>query len=88
MTRGIQEANVTCEGMLVKKFVPNGVTIVVFLAEPHVSIHTYPEYQSLFIDAFTCGLLCNPNKIVDTFINELNPTKKVIKYVHRGQHAI
>jgi S-adenosylmethionine decarboxylase proenzyme len=37
------------------KFEPNGVSLVLLLAESHASVHTYPEERACFIDLFTCG---------------------------------
>lgn len=37
------------------KFEPHGVTILYLLSESHASIHTYPEFNSCFLDIFTCG---------------------------------
>jgi S-adenosylmethionine decarboxylase len=35
---------------------PNGaVTLVLILAESHLSIHTWPEDQAIAIDLFSCG---------------------------------
>jgi S-adenosylmethionine decarboxylase proenzyme len=36
-------------------FENQGMTAVFLLSESHCSIHTYPEYRSVFIDLFTCG---------------------------------
>lgn len=32
-----------------------GFTMCLLLSESHFSIHTYPEYNSAFMDLFTCG---------------------------------
>jgi len=37
------------------KFEPQGVTVVVVLAESHASIHTYPELEKAYVDFMTCG---------------------------------
>src|SRR5512135_548266 len=42
-------------GGLSHHFVPQGVTILVLLAESHASIHTWPECGIAFVDVFTCG---------------------------------
>lgn len=47
-----------------QKFEPQGVTVVVVLAESHASLHTYPEVQKVFWDCFTCGTICDPEKSV------------------------
>jgi S-adenosylmethionine decarboxylase proenzyme len=41
-------------------FEPQGVTVLVLLAESHASIHTYPEYCFYSADVFTCGDTVNP----------------------------
>jgi S-adenosylmethionine decarboxylase len=48
-----------------QKFEPQGVTVVVVLAESHASLHTYPEVRKVFWDCFTCGTTCDPSKSVE-----------------------
>lgn len=48
-------------------FQPNGVTVLLLLAESHVSLHTYPEDRSAFFDAFTCGTSIFPDSILEEF---------------------
>ena len=42
-------------GVLKHTFRPQGVTVILMLAESHMAIHTYPEYNRFFLDIFTCG---------------------------------
>jgi S-adenosylmethionine decarboxylase len=49
-------------------FEPNGVTILLLLAESHVSLHTYPNEGRAFFDAFTCGVRCEPIAIFRRFM--------------------
>lgn len=42
------------------KFSPHGVSGVVVIAESHVAIHTWPEYQYAAVDIFTCGETIDP----------------------------
>lgn len=42
------------------KFEPQGVTGFALLAESHISIHTWPEYEFAAIDSYTCGEHTNP----------------------------
>ncbi|TET06482.1 hypothetical protein E3J79_01835 [Candidatus Dependentiae bacterium] len=42
-----------------KKSTSYGSTIICILTESHASIHTYPEYNSCFVDLFTCGKHCS-----------------------------
>jgi S-adenosylmethionine decarboxylase len=34
---------------------PQGVTVLVLLAESHFAIHTWPEHGMAAVDCFTCG---------------------------------
>lgn len=42
------------------KFSPYGVSGVVVIAESHIAIHTWPEYQYAAVDIFTCGDTIDP----------------------------
>lgn len=84
MTIGIENSQASCLGLMTKKFKPNGVTRLALLSESHASIHTYPEHHALFIDAFTCGTVCDPMAIINTFIATLKPNENVISETYRG----
>lgn len=84
LSHGVEKSKATCIGTLIKKFEPQGISVVMLLSESHVSIHTYPEYQSLFIDAFTCGEKCNPEIIIQTLKSELDSNSVKINVIERG----
>ena len=42
------------------KFSPYGVSGVIVIAESHVTIHTWPEYNYAAVDIFTCGDTIDP----------------------------
>jgi len=35
-------------------FEPHGFTLAILLAESHVAVHTYPEYNSLYFNLYSC----------------------------------
>ncbi|MBU1077943.1 MAG: adenosylmethionine decarboxylase [Spirochaetes bacterium] len=41
-------------------FNPHGVSGVVVIAESHLAIHTWPEYNFAAVDLFTCGTEVDP----------------------------
>jgi S-adenosylmethionine decarboxylase len=47
------------------QFEPIGATYVYVLSESHMSIHTYPENNSAYMDIFCCNLTFNENKAFD-----------------------
>lgn len=42
------------------KFSPHGISGMVVIAESHVSIHSWPEYNYAAVDIFTCGNIIDP----------------------------
>lgn len=42
------------------KFSPTGTTVIIILAETHISIHTWPEHKYAALDVFICSEDVNP----------------------------
>jgi S-adenosylmethionine decarboxylase len=55
LTDVCEQMGVTVLNRFSHDFEPHGVTVLFALAESHISIHTFPEKQSLAADAYTCG---------------------------------
>lgn len=71
LCRGVSvDAGATELGVLAHHFDPQGVSVVVMLAESHVSLHTWPEDGCAYVDAFTCGDV-DPAQIVGGIVGEL-----------------
>ncbi|MFD6043432.1 adenosylmethionine decarboxylase [Streptomyces koyangensis] len=83
--RGIDASGAELCGVQVKEFEPYGMTAIFVLSESHVSVHTYPECGSLFLDAFTCGARCDPQRIVDVVLEALGPCEHRTSVVSRGE---
>ncbi len=66
------------------KFEPQGVTILMMLAESHFSIHTYPEKGFVAIDCYTCGEEVDPSDVVTKFLAILKPDQCYVKKLLRG----
>ncbi len=88
LEKGIKESGATLCSSQKKIFQPSGLTILALLSESHASIHTYPDYGSLFFDAFTCGLECQPIKIAEYLIQGLKPKKHNLRTIMRGDTEI
>ena len=50
-----KEANAEVLQTAFHRFMPQGVSGVVVIAESHLSIHTWPEYGYAAMDIYTCG---------------------------------
>ena len=65
-----------------------GISMVLILSESHASIHTYPEYNSCFVDFFTCGTDCLPENFDKTMREYLLPQKIKSKLFFRDEEII
>lgn len=83
LREGIALAGATLINIQSHKFFPNGVTSLALLAESHASIHTYPEFGSLFLDVFTCGTV-DPTVVFDHIKKNLDPSDFKIETHKRG----
>jgi len=79
-----KKANSTPLKVDIYKFSPHGITGVVLLAESHIAIHSWPEYNYLAIDIFTCGDKSVPAKALNYLKKEFKPKKVEIKNIKRG----
>lgn len=55
MSRAVEVIGATILSVTEHKFDPEGMSLVMLLAESHASVHTYPEHKACFLDVFTCG---------------------------------
>jgi S-adenosylmethionine decarboxylase len=63
---------------------PNGaITLVLILAESHLSIHTWPEEDLVAIDLFSCGAI-DGQAVLDQLIEGLRLTNVTVRQVPRG----
>ena len=64
------------------EFSPKGFTLMVLLAESHVSIHTYPEYNSLYFGLYSCRGEGDGRKTYEIFKEKINP--KSVDFIQRA----
>lgn len=60
MLTATRESGATIISHNFHKFSPHGVSGIVVIAESHVSIHSWPEYDYAAVDIFTCGETIDP----------------------------
>lgn len=58
-------------------FSGGGYSLVMNLSESHFSIHTYPEFRAVFVDCFTCGKNCYPEKTLQFIQKKFQATGKI-----------
>lgn len=68
----------------IHKFSPQGISGVVLLAESHLSLHTWPQWNYVAIDIFTCGEKAYPQKALEYLKKKFKPKKVKIQEIKRG----
>jgi S-adenosylmethionine decarboxylase proenzyme len=63
---------------------PQGLSGIVVIAESHISIHTWPEYNYAAVDCFTCGTSVDPWKALEYLKEALGSRKVHVKDLNRG----
>jgi len=82
MLKGIERAKMTVLNVFSHCFIPQGCTVVIALAESHVSCHTWPENGCLAVDVYTCGE-GNPKLIALEILKYLNSDSYSLREVDR-----
>ncbi|MBF0594361.1 MAG: adenosylmethionine decarboxylase [Candidatus Omnitrophica bacterium] len=65
------------------QFEPQGVTGMIFIAESHFSIHTWPESGYAAFDILTCGEMF-PDKAIDHLNGVLQAARVEMRILTRG----
>ena len=82
---GANEAGATLLHLHLHQFNANGgVSGVAVLAESHISIHTWPEWNYAAVDVFMCGET-NPMKTAEVIKNAFKPDCINITEHYRGR---
>ena len=64
----------------------SGVTAIALLSESHASIHTYPEYEYLAVDVFSCGQP-DPQAVIKFLTDAFQPQTVEVSEHIRGRGA-
>jgi len=74
----------TLKDVQVYHYSPEGVTGVAVLAESHITIHTWPEYDYAAVDVFTCGDDADPRVAIPVFRDHFEAERVQVMEVVRG----
>ena len=63
---------------------PNGaITLILILAESHLSIHTWPEEDLVAIDLFSCGAI-DADRVIGELVRQLCLDRVAVREMPRG----
>ena len=55
MTKAVEVSNAIIIKPFFHKFSPQGISGIIVIAESHLAIHTWPEFNFAAVDLFSCG---------------------------------
>lgn len=84
ITKAAVLANAEVREVATHRFSPQGVSGVVVIAESHLSIHTWPEYEYAAIDIYTCGDTTKPENACSYISRTLKAKKVKTTIIERG----
>jgi S-adenosylmethionine decarboxylase proenzyme len=66
------------------KFNPHGITGFLLLSASHIAVHTWPEYNYVACDIFSCSGEEETKKAVDYLIKNIKNSRTKIQKICRG----
>ena len=83
LIEAITAGKATLINIFVHEFSPYGVTATATLAESHIAIHTWPEYEYFAADLFFCGE-GQPQKAMQILQTALEAKEATMREIDRG----
>ena len=84
INRAIKKSNLTKLRSHYHQFRPSGVTGVVLLAESHITMHSWPEYNYIALDLFSCGDKAKAAAAYKQLVKDFRPAKVKKTVIMRG----
>jgi S-adenosylmethionine decarboxylase len=67
------------------RYVPHGVTAVLFLAESHILVSTWPEHQTALIDVLLCNDAMDP-EVAAAVLTDALGAARIVR--HRNDRTV
>lgn len=66
------------------KFRPHGITAFLLLSSSHLSIHTWPEYEHVSCDVFSCATEEETEGVIKRLVGSVRYGRVKIRKIRRG----
>ena len=87
LLKAAEIANLSVVKSTIHHFNPIGVSGVVVIKESHIAIHTWPEYNYVALDFFTCNTSYNLESAIDYIYTIFEAKSIEQKEIKRGEKA-
>lgn len=84
MIEAVKASGATYVSHQTHQFSPHGVSVVVMIAESHITAHTWPESKYVAIDIFTCGDKMSPESALQVLMERFGASQYKQKKIARG----
>jgi len=84
LRKAVEKCGATLLHLKAHAFDSQGVSAFALISESHISIHTWPEFEFVAIDIFTCGERVDPYKALEVLVDSFKPQAKHVLEVPRG----
>lgn len=84
LNEAVRKSGATIIRSIFHRYNPQGVSGVIVIAESHLSIHTWPEYNYAAVDFFTCGESVDPYKAYEYMKLMLDSKTSQLNELDRG----
>ena len=84
LLEAVRRSGATIVNSVFHRYAPQGVSGVVVIAESHMSIHTWPEYNYAAVDFFTCGQAVDPYLANEYLRKALGSANATVTEMPRG----
>jgi S-adenosylmethionine decarboxylase len=80
----VEESNLGLVKIINHEYEPQGVTSIAIIKESHIAIHSWPEYNFLSIDIFSCSKeMLNLEKIINDAKRIFKASRATYKIISR-----
>jgi S-adenosylmethionine decarboxylase len=84
LVEAAKRAQATIVNVAFHKFNPIGVSGVVVIAESHLAIHTWPEYDYAAVDIFSCGKRFKGSEAASFIVKQFRCNSPSVVELERG----
>jgi len=88
LIEGLEYADLKFVKVIAHRFVPDGLTLLAVISESHIGVHTYPEFDAITFDIYTCTSGEKHRLFLKFFETKLEAKTVRLTVIDRTKHEI